>query len=294
MPSHPPVGANFTFQISSIANAAKKNSNSAERRANHNAVERARRECLNTKFQELAHALPALAQVRRPSKSVIVQKSLDFIYGARQREDVQEKELRSVRGENESLREEINRLREQLGLPPLPPREEPLMPQPDHGKEEVNSSTNATKKESIEESGNSVGPLTPDETASPFLSMRIKSEETRSEDDYSCNTDDDFDFEASELLDGSGMMYHNLLDHTINTHGGYPSSEFNYSMGLQPMVESSTLQYEASEIKSPTGITLCQPFPISQKFYPSPPYDGLLELSGDISGFSMPMEQHDL
>src|SRR6185436_15042166 len=65
-----------------------RSTNSAERRANHNAVERARRECLNTKFQELAHALPSLAQVRRPSKSIIVQKSLDFIYNARQKDEM--------------------------------------------------------------------------------------------------------------------------------------------------------------------------------------------------------------
>ncbi|CAG8443931.1 7494_t:CDS:2, partial [Diversispora eburnea] len=98
MPSHHQNGcANFTFQLPSTVNASKKNTNSAERRANHNAVERARRECLNTKFQELAHALPSLAQVRRPSKSIIVQKSLEFIYKSRQRDDKHDEEMRSIR-----------------------------------------------------------------------------------------------------------------------------------------------------------------------------------------------------
>lgn len=49
-----------------------------EKRTAHNALERQRREGLNSKFQELAHVLPALQQIRRPSKSMIVSKSLEF------------------------------------------------------------------------------------------------------------------------------------------------------------------------------------------------------------------------
>nr|CAG8478012.1 2346_t:CDS:2 [Entrophospora candida]CAG8528030.1 9032_t:CDS:2 [Entrophospora candida] len=104
MPSHHPNGcANITFQIPSIANTVKKNTNTAERRANHNAVERARRECLNTKFQDLARALPSLSQVKRPSKSIIVQRSLEFIYNVRQKEALREREMQNIRAENESL-----------------------------------------------------------------------------------------------------------------------------------------------------------------------------------------------
>jgi hypothetical protein len=50
----------------------------ADKRVAHNALERQRRENLNTKFQELAHTLPGLQTVRRPSKSMIVTKSLEF------------------------------------------------------------------------------------------------------------------------------------------------------------------------------------------------------------------------
>lgn len=49
-----------------------------EKRSAHNALERQRREGLNSKFQELAHVLPSLKQVTRPSKSLIVAKSLEF------------------------------------------------------------------------------------------------------------------------------------------------------------------------------------------------------------------------
>ena len=50
----------------------------AERRAEHNAIERARRETLNHKFQQLAHSLPNLQNDRRPSKGTIIERTLDF------------------------------------------------------------------------------------------------------------------------------------------------------------------------------------------------------------------------
>jgi hypothetical protein len=49
-----------------------------DRRTAHNALERQRREHLNSKFQQLAHALPSLKNIRRPSKTTIVAKSLEF------------------------------------------------------------------------------------------------------------------------------------------------------------------------------------------------------------------------
>ncbi|CAO3684923.1 unnamed protein product [Umbelopsis ramanniana] len=58
----------------------------ADKRTAHNALERQRRENLNTKFQELAHTLPGLQTVRRPSKSMIVTKSLEFVSQAKYRE----------------------------------------------------------------------------------------------------------------------------------------------------------------------------------------------------------------
>lgn len=50
----------------------------AERRAEHNAIERARRESLNTKFQQLAHSLPNLQNDRRPSKGTIIERTLEY------------------------------------------------------------------------------------------------------------------------------------------------------------------------------------------------------------------------
>ena len=73
--------ANDDAAVDASANGKRKGRrppSTAERRATHNAVERARRESLNGRFMELASALPAMAQVKRPSKSIIVAKCARF------------------------------------------------------------------------------------------------------------------------------------------------------------------------------------------------------------------------
>ncbi|ORY82381.1 hypothetical protein BCR35DRAFT_82804 [Leucosporidium creatinivorum] len=60
----------------------RKGPGAADKRATHNAIERARRESLNGRFMTLAEALPSMAKVKRPSKSVIVQNALSFVYDA--------------------------------------------------------------------------------------------------------------------------------------------------------------------------------------------------------------------
>ncbi|KAI9342218.1 hypothetical protein DFJ73DRAFT_842878 [Zopfochytrium polystomum] len=88
-----------------------------ERRATHNATERARRENLNTRFQELANSLPSMAQSHKPSKSLIVAKSIDFVSEAHFRVGVQDRALHSLKGKNDALFSELNRLRAMLGMP---------------------------------------------------------------------------------------------------------------------------------------------------------------------------------
>lgn len=50
----------------------------AQKRAEHNAIERARRELLNSKFQQLAHSLPNLQNDKRPSKGTIIERTLKY------------------------------------------------------------------------------------------------------------------------------------------------------------------------------------------------------------------------
>ncbi|PWN44901.1 hypothetical protein IE81DRAFT_242500 [Ceraceosorus guamensis] len=93
-----------------------KKGTSAERRATHNAVERARRETLNTRFLQLAANLPATAAVRRPSKSLIVNKSLAFVAESLAREPMYRGKIFDLAAQNEALRREANELRRQVGL----------------------------------------------------------------------------------------------------------------------------------------------------------------------------------
>ncbi|KIK64100.1 hypothetical protein GYMLUDRAFT_83464 [Collybiopsis luxurians FD-317 M1] len=98
----------------------------AERRATHNAVERARRETLNGRFLDLAALLPNLSQLRRPSKSAIVNSSIAHIHAARRHRLLASRELRLLKLETvtgDALRRELNEWRNRSGIPRI---EEPV------------------------------------------------------------------------------------------------------------------------------------------------------------------------
>ncbi|KAI0074188.1 hypothetical protein K474DRAFT_83533 [Panus rudis PR-1116 ss-1] len=97
--------------------------NTAERRATHNAVERQRRETLNSRFLDLAALLPNLSQIRRPSKSSIVNSSIAHIQASRRHRMIAARELRLLKLEADALRRELNEWRDRSGLPRV---EEPV------------------------------------------------------------------------------------------------------------------------------------------------------------------------
>ncbi|KAI0784324.1 hypothetical protein C8Q75DRAFT_390853 [Abortiporus biennis] len=97
--------------------------NTAERRATHNAVERQRRETLNGRFLDLAALLPNLSQIRRPSKSSIVNSSIAHIHASRRHRLLAARELRLLKVETDLLRRELNEWRDRSGLPRV---EEPV------------------------------------------------------------------------------------------------------------------------------------------------------------------------
>ncbi|KAI9280214.1 hypothetical protein BC943DRAFT_340212 [Umbelopsis sp. AD052] len=89
----------------------------ADRRAEHNAIERARRESLNVKFQQLAHALPNLQDDRRPSKSRIVEKALEWVRQTFIREQRYQHEIQQLRVDNEHLRAQLLKQSNLKGVP---------------------------------------------------------------------------------------------------------------------------------------------------------------------------------
>ncbi|WVN87149.1 uncharacterized protein L203_102325 [Cryptococcus depauperatus CBS 7841] len=89
----------------------RKRVNTAEKRSQHNAIERARRETLNGKFIVLARLLPSLAVTRRPSKSAIVNESISHLTFQRNQRLLASKLLREIARERDELLREVNEWR---------------------------------------------------------------------------------------------------------------------------------------------------------------------------------------
>ncbi|KAK7044222.1 hypothetical protein VNI00_007944 [Paramarasmius palmivorus] len=126
-PSSPSAGQNGTENGAGNAGGVKRKpnrrANTAERRATHNAVERQRRETLNGRFLDLAKLLPNLSQIRRPSKSAIVNSSIAHIHASRRHRALASREIRLLKLECDHLRREINEWRDRAGIPRV---EEPI------------------------------------------------------------------------------------------------------------------------------------------------------------------------
>ncbi|KAF7358390.1 BHLH domain-containing protein [Mycena venus] len=90
--------------------------NTAERRATHNAVERQRRETLNGRFLDLAALLSNLNQIRRPSKSAIVNSSIAHLNASRRHRILAAQQLRMMKNEADALRHEVNEWRARAGV----------------------------------------------------------------------------------------------------------------------------------------------------------------------------------
>lgn len=86
-------------------------------------MERARRETLNSRFLDLAALLPNLTQIRRPSKSAIVNSSIAHVHASRRHRLLASRELRILKSESDALRRELNEWRDRAGLPRV---EEPV------------------------------------------------------------------------------------------------------------------------------------------------------------------------
>ncbi|RKO88330.1 hypothetical protein BDK51DRAFT_27267, partial [Blyttiomyces helicus] len=90
----------------------------------HNAIERARRESLNERFVQLAQSVPPLSSYRKPSKAVIVSKTIEYVQDVHRRIEVKDRSLMTMRSRNADLHDEVNRLRALLELPPAEMEEE--------------------------------------------------------------------------------------------------------------------------------------------------------------------------
>jgi len=72
---------------------------------------------LNGRFLDLAGLLPNLSQIRRPSKSAIVNSSIAHIHASRRHRQLASRELRLLKLEADALRRELNDWRDRAGIP---------------------------------------------------------------------------------------------------------------------------------------------------------------------------------
>ncbi|KAL1746878.1 hypothetical protein HDZ31DRAFT_33248 [Schizophyllum fasciatum] len=123
VPASAPAAPAPTSAANDRRRAARRNT-TAEKRASHNAVEKARRETLNGRFLELAALLPNLSPIRRPSKSAIVNGSIAHVQAAQRHRASAARELRLLKLETDALRRELNewRVRKGISLVDEPPR----------------------------------------------------------------------------------------------------------------------------------------------------------------------------
>ncbi|KAI9272942.1 hypothetical protein BDA99DRAFT_533778 [Phascolomyces articulosus] len=77
------------------------------RRAEHNATERARRESLNGKFRLLASILPNLQNSKKPSKSQIIEKALEWVEHSLLSEERYQFELLRLEQENKRINDQL-------------------------------------------------------------------------------------------------------------------------------------------------------------------------------------------
>jgi len=89
-----------------------------EKRSQHNAIERARRNTLNGRFSSLGRLIPSLASHRNPSKSAVVNGSISHVTYQREQRLLAAKNLRRLCADNEALIAELNHWRKMCGQPP--------------------------------------------------------------------------------------------------------------------------------------------------------------------------------
>ncbi|WWC60449.1 uncharacterized protein I303_103021 [Kwoniella dejecticola CBS 10117] len=113
-----PTISNKNTTTTKTKSKPRKRVNTAEKRSQHNAIERARRETLNGKFLSLARLLPSLANSRRPSKSAIVNGSISHLTHQRDQRLLAAKLLKDLLGERDELLKEVNDWRKLNGFTP--------------------------------------------------------------------------------------------------------------------------------------------------------------------------------
>ncbi|KAE8211620.1 hypothetical protein CF327_g4642 [Tilletia walkeri] len=202
-----------------------------KKREVHNAIERDRRNRLNDRFLDLAAKLPATASVRRPSKNLVISKSIQFVNDALQQEIVYRGIIEKLFKDNAAMREEVNGIRTANGIELLPPQASGQMP------------ATLVQIGKASHNGSSRGPRT---GASAAALVRVDGadddDDDDDDDDGDGDEDEDESQEGEERRQGSGRNDVPLSNPVhpspfasggVGVHNGYPGGASSSSDQIQ-------------------------------------------------------------
>ncbi|KAE8229777.1 hypothetical protein CF326_g5245 [Tilletia indica] len=201
-----------------------------KKREVHNAIERDRRNRLNDRFLDLAAKLPATASVRRPSKNLVISKSIQFVNDALQQEIVYRGMIEQLFRDNVAMREEVNGTRTANGIELLPAQASAQMP------------ATLVQIGRASHNGSSRGPRTGASAAALVRVDGADDDDDDDDDDGDGDEDEDESQEGEERRQGSGRDDVPLSNPVhpspfasggVGVHNGYPGGASSSSDQIQ-------------------------------------------------------------
>ncbi|KAI7900289.1 uncharacterized protein BX663DRAFT_518168 [Cokeromyces recurvatus] len=190
----------------------------AERRAEHNAIERARRESLNAKFQQLAFTLPNLQNDTRPSKSTIIDRTLDFVKMAIAKEERYQGRIRELEKFNSYLLSEADKHRQSSSFKKL-------------RKDKLSNSNIQQHAGKLMKSIDKLDQFLKEEEESVDMDQTHEDYVDNEEDDNNNNNDDDEDDDEDEDM----LTEHQNIFNSFVTPSPPPVSMTNKSKVIHPV-----------------------------------------------------------
>ncbi|KAE8225916.1 hypothetical protein CF319_g1408 [Tilletia indica] len=201
-----------------------------KKREVHNAIERDRRNRLNDRFLDLAAKLPATASVRRPSKNLVISKSIQFVNDALQQEIVYRGMIEQLSRDNVAMRKEVNGTRTANGIELLPAQASAQMP------------ATLVQIGRASHNGSSRGPRTGASAAALVRVDGADDDDDDDDDDGNGDEDEDESQEGEERRQGSGrddVLLSNPVHPSpfssggVGVHNGYPGGASSSSDQIQ-------------------------------------------------------------
>jgi hypothetical protein len=228
---------------------------SADKRASHNAVERARREMLNQRFRDLQSFIPNLAESKRASKLAIVRGCIAHFQDLGRRDAARMRAAQVLITSLDDMRSQLNELRKEKGLGPVTPSRDEVQARQDLLTIPINRHE----------------PITPPTYQSGLTkALSMQSIELEMDEDF----DDMPDTPATQLLNIDDLLDPSLLSASAPTHSHLSNSLIDDSF-LASMVPntlmSPSVPRQPSNLSISTGMHYNAPTPMNTPVGMVPP-----------------------